>query len=97
MGQAKQRGTFEQRVEQSRVKWEQGIEVTKKEIQEMEALEQRQLDALGRFVNNQVLPHMERQHGALMRADFSLVDMPVTKMSQEQAMAEALKKAAKSV
>jgi hypothetical protein len=40
---------------------------------------------------------MERQHGALMRADFSLVDMPVTKMSQEQAMAEALKKAAKSV
>lgn len=73
MGQAKKRGNFEQRVEQAREAFNSGIEVKKQEIEELDRLEKRQIEALGNFVNQRILPQMERQHGALMRADYSLI------------------------
>jgi Ni/Co efflux regulator RcnB len=95
MGQAKQRGTFEQRVDAARSKWNTSIEVQKREMEELDALEKRQLEALGNFVNGQILPHMERQHGALMRADFSLIGLAVTTKASAEIMAESLNNAAK--
>jgi hypothetical protein len=95
MGQAKNRGTLEQRVEAARSKWNGDIEVQKKEMEELDALEQRQLEALGRFVNTQVIPQMERQYGALMRADFSLIDMPIAAKARADEFTKALEKSAK--
>lgn len=95
MGQAKNRGTFEQRVEAARSKWNDSIEVQKKEMEELDALEQRQLTALGNFVNKQIIPSMERQYGPLMRADFSLIDMPIASAARAEALAESMKKLTK--
>ena len=92
MGAAKRRGTLEQRVEAARSKWNTGIEVQKKEMEELDALEKRQLDALGRFVNTQVLPQMELQYGPLMRADYSLIDMPIASAARAEALANSLQK-----
>lgn len=75
MGQAKQRGTFEQRQSAAYNRIDANIEVRKKEIEEMDALERRQTEALGNFVNSYVVPRLERQHGTLMRADYSLVPL----------------------
>ena len=82
MGQAKKRGTLDQRIDQAREKFEAGIEVQKKELAEFEALEKRQLEAMGNFLNKQVLPQMERQHGALMRADYSQIELSITKAAK---------------
>lgn len=78
MGQAKKRGTFAQRQAAAYDTVKAGIEVRKREIEEMDALEQRQLDAMGNFLNTRIIPAMEKQHGALMRADFTLVPLTVT-------------------
>lgn len=81
MGQAKKRGNFEQRQSAAYERVTAGIEVRKKEIEEMEALEKRQLAAMGNFLNARIIPAMERQHGPLMRIDFSKMPMPVTKIN----------------
>ena len=92
MGQARKRGTLEQRVEVARSKWNGSIEVQKKEMEELDALEKRQLEALGNFVSNQVIPQMERQYGPLMRADYSLIDMPIASAARAEALANSLQK-----
>lgn len=79
MGQANKRGTLEQRVEQARDKFESSIDTRKQEIAELEAFEARQNAAMQQFINTQVFPQMERQHGALMRVDFTKVPLSVTK------------------
>jgi hypothetical protein len=95
MGQAKNRGTLEQRVEQARSKWNDSIEVQKQEMEELDKLEQRQLAALGNFVSNQIIPQMERQYGPLMRADYSLIDMPIASAARAEALADSMKKMSK--
>jgi hypothetical protein len=85
MGQAKNRGTFEQRVEQSREKWNQSIEVQRQDIEQMDALEKRQLEAMGNFLTTRVLPSMERQYGALMRIDFTKIPLKATQEPKETA------------
>lgn len=83
MGMAKKRGTLEQRIEQAREKFEAGIEVQRKEVAELDAMEKRQMEALGNFVTNVVAPQMDRQHGALMRADYTLIPLPITRAAQQ--------------
>jgi hypothetical protein len=73
MGQAKQRGTLEQRIEQSRQKWDAGIEAQKKEIADLDALEKRQLEAMGRFVDTQVMPRLRTS--PLVRIDYSGIEL----------------------
>lgn len=78
MGQAKNRGTFEQRQAAAHERIDANIEVRKQEIEEMDKLEQRQLSAMNTFVNSRIIPQMERQHGALMRIDFSKIPLQNT-------------------
>lgn len=75
MGQAKKRGTFEQRQSAAYDRIDAHIEVRKKELEEMDALERRQTEAMQNFVTSQLLPQMDRRHGTLMRADYSLVPL----------------------
>ncbi len=75
MGQAKKRGTFEQRQAAAYEAVDANIEVRKKELEEMDALERRQTEAMQNFVNSQLIPRLDRKYGHLMRADYSLVKL----------------------
>lgn len=88
MGQARNRGNFEQRVEQAREAFNTDIDAKKQDIAGMEALEARQIAAMGQYVNLRVLPQMERQYGPLMRVDFSNIELKIT--ANAVAPAEAL-------
>jgi hypothetical protein len=83
MGQANRRGTFEQRQAAAYERIDADIEVRKKEIEELDALEARQMAAMSNFVNNHVLPRLERAPdpvmSTLMRADYSLVELKTLK------------------
>lgn len=75
MGQARNRGTFEQRQAAAYEAVEANIEVRKKELEQMDDLERRQTEAMKHFVDSQLIPQMDRKYGHLMRADYSLVKL----------------------
>lgn len=75
MGQAKQRGTFEQRQAAAYEAVDANIEVRKRELEQLDEFEKRQLDAMGRFLNTTVMPSIERRIGAPIRIDFSQIPM----------------------
>ena len=75
MGQARNRGNFEQRQAAAYEAVEANIEVRKKELEQMDDLERRQTEAMKHFVDSQLIPQMDRKYGHLMRADYSLVKL----------------------
>ena len=75
MGQARNRGNFEQRRAAAYEAVEANIEVRKKELEQMDDLERRQTEAMKHFVDSQLIPQMDRKYGHLMRADYSLVKL----------------------
>lgn len=83
MGQARQRGTLEVRVEQAREQANTDMEVRRKEVEELEAFEQRQVQAIGNFVSQRIMPMMEKQYGPLMRADFSNIPLQFRKPQED--------------
>lgn len=73
MGQARNRGNLEQRIEQAREKFEATIEQDKQDIVQMEALEKRQREGLQHWVDSQVIPALNRKYGPMMTADLSIL------------------------
>lgn len=78
MGQAKQRGTFEQRQQQAYDRIDANIEVRKKELEELDAFEKRQTDMMQNYVTNVVVKNMERVRDpvakCLINADFTQLE-----------------------
>lgn len=80
MGQAKQRGTFEQRQQAAYERIENHIDARKKELEELTAFEQRQNDFIAQIAT-MTLDRIERENArnavatALTRTDFSLVGL----------------------
>ena len=89
MGQAKQRGTFEERQKAAYERIDANIEMRKKEIEEMDALEKRQMEGLGTWANA-YFTQMERHNKrnavatALTRTDFSQLELRVLKSLPEE-------------
>jgi len=89
MGQAKQRGTFEQRQQEAYARIDASIEVRKKEIEELDALEKRQMEGLGTWANAYFaqMEHHNKRNAvatALTRADFSQLELRVLKSLPEE-------------
>jgi hypothetical protein len=99
MGQAKQRGTFEQRQQQAYDRIDANIEVRKKELEELEAFEKRQLNTMQDYVTNVVVKNMERVRDpvakALINADYSQLELRVfatLPAEEQQKMIDSLQK-----
>lgn len=74
MGQAKNRGTFEQRQQAAYDRIDGNIAIRRQEIEELDKFEQRQSSAMNTFVEAHVLPRLFNQRNpmaaALTRTDF---------------------------
>lgn len=81
MGQAKQRGTFEQRQKAAYERIDANIEVRKKELEELDAFEKRQTDMMQTYVNNVVVKQMEKIRDpvakALITTDFTQLELRI--------------------
>jgi hypothetical protein len=92
MGQAKNRGTFEQRQEAAFRHIDADVEVRKKELEELDAFEKRQRDMMQNYVTNVLVKNMERVRDpvakCLINADFTQLELRVMSQLQDKMFAE---------